>query len=102
MALSLRTFVNRRLSAIGEIEVVSVDTAERTARVLLRLRGSAEPAEVLVKRYALDGDDRHDWLTLIDVAAEPEWLAASLRQFVVGRPLPIPHAAARALRLLAE
>jgi hypothetical protein len=54
-----------------------------------------------VREFALDHVDGRDWLTLVDATASRAWLAASIRQFALGRALPIPHAAARALRLLA-
>jgi hypothetical protein len=91
---------NARLKPIGHILELSLDTAERSAGMRIALRGEAEPVELIVKRYALDSDETRDALTLVDVTSSREWLAGTLQQFVVGRPFPIPHRAARALRLL--
>ena len=101
IGVALRTFLNGRLSAIGEVAELSLDTSARSARVRIALRGDAEPLELHVRKYALDADEDADWLTLVDVAASREWLGASLRQFVVGRPIRIQRTAAKALRLLA-
>ena len=101
IAVALRGFLNRRLSAIGEVAELLLDTSARSARVRVALHGEPEPVDLYVRKYALDADQDADWLTLVDVTASREWLGASLRQFVVGRPIRLPRTAAKALRLLA-
>lgn len=100
LGLALRTFLDGRLSGIGEILTLSVDTAAGQRSMRLALRGEARPVDLDVRKYALDQTDGRDWLTIVDVAASRAWLDASLRRFAVGRPFPVSVNAARALRLL--
>ena len=101
IGLAVRTYVNARLTAIGRVTQLSVDTAERRARVRLTLRGESDPIELDVREYALDRSEGQDWLTLLDAVASREWLTAVLEQGAIGRPFPVSATAATALRLLA-
>lgn len=101
LSVALRAALNARLSAIGEIADLSLDTAARSVRVRLLLRGERDPVDVHVREFVLDHADGRDWLTLVDATSSRAWLAASIEQFAIGRAFPIPRAAARALRLLA-
>jgi hypothetical protein len=101
LAFALRTLLNSRLSAIGRITELSVDTAQRRARLRMALRGERGAIDAADLRYDLHRANGGDWLTLVDAASSREWLTAAVQQFAVGRPFPIPASAARALRLLA-
>jgi len=101
IAFAARSLLNGRLSAIGEVTSMTLDTAQRRAQLRLALRGDAAPIDVDLREYRLEHGDGGDWLTVIDATASREWLTGVLQQFVVGRRFHIPSAAARTLRLLA-
>jgi hypothetical protein len=100
VALAMRTLLNSRLSAIGKITDLSLDTAERRARLRMSLRGERGAIDVADLRYDIHRADGSDWVTLVDAVASREWLTAAMKQFVVGRPFHVSPNAARVLRLL--
>jgi hypothetical protein len=100
LAFTVRSLLNARLQAIGEITDLSLETGRRRAELHLALRGEAEPIHLEVRRYDLERIDGADWLTVVEAVASREWVSAALQQFAVGRRFPIPSKAATVLRLL--
>jgi hypothetical protein len=100
LAYGARTIINNRLRAIGEATELSVDTKKRAIRVHLHLTGEAKPIEIYVRKYALQRVGEHPTLTVVAATASREWVAAALREFVVGRTFRIPPNASVALKLL--
>jgi hypothetical protein len=100
LAFAVRTLLNSRLSAIGRITDLSLDTADRRAQLRMALRGEKGAIDVADLRYDIHHADGSDWLTLVDAVASREWLTAALKQFAVGRQFHISPNGARVLRLL--
>ena len=100
VAFGVRTLLNSRLSAIGKITDLSLDTADRRAQFRVALRGERGAIDVADLRYDIHREDGSDWLTLVDAATSREWLTAALKQFVIGRQIHISPNGARVLRLL--
>jgi hypothetical protein len=101
LGAAVRTAVNARLGPIGEVMALSIDTAARRARVSVMLSGEPAAVHVEVHEYVLEiGTDGPASVTLRSVSASRQWLELALQGFAVGRPFPLPPAAARALRLL--
>ena len=101
LGLALRTFINARFAAIGEVTAVALDTADRSIRLRVALRGESAPVDVHVRRYELEERDGQAWITILDAGASREWLDALLHRLAIGQRLPIPAKAAGVLRLLA-
>jgi hypothetical protein len=100
LAFGLRTLLNRRLSAIGTITELTLDTARRRARLHMELRGEQGRIDVAELSYDIQHADGSDWLTLVDATASREWLTAAITQFAVGRSFHLSRNGARVLRLL--
>jgi hypothetical protein len=100
LALAVRSVVNARMSRIGEMTELSVDTRKRTIVVRLDLRGEDEPIEVHVTKYGLKRHGDSATLTILGATASRKWIEEALQQFVVGRTFDIPPAAAAVLKLL--
>ena len=100
LAFALRTLLNSRLSAIGKITGLTLDTAHRRAELRIALRGEQGRIDVAHLGYDIQHADGSDWLTLVDADASREWLTAALEQFAVGRSFRLSTNGARVLRLL--
>jgi hypothetical protein len=100
LAFGVRTLLNSRLSAIGKITDLSLDTADRRAQLRVALRGEPDAVDVADLRYDIHRAHGTDWLTLVDAVTSREWLTAALKQFALGRPVQISPNGARVLRLL--
>ena len=101
LAFGVRTLLNSRLSAIGKITDLSLDTGRRRAQVRMALRGEGEAIDVADLRYDIQHTDGSTWVTLVDAVTSREWLTAALKQFAVGRSFHLSPNGARVLRLLA-
>jgi len=100
IAIALRTLLNRRLSAIGTITGLTLDTGRRRAELRIALRGEQGRTDVADLRYDIQHADGGDWLTLVGATASRDWLTAALEQFAVGRSFRLSPNGARVLRLL--
>jgi hypothetical protein len=100
IAFGVRALLNSRLSAIGKITDLTVDTARRRAQLRMALRGEGEAIDIADLSYDIQHADGSDWLTLVDATASREWLTAALKQFAVGRSFHLSPNGARFLRLL--
>jgi hypothetical protein len=100
LAFALRTLLNSRLSAIGKITELTLDTAHRRVQLRIALRGEQGRIDVAHLGYDIQHADGRDWLTLVDADASREWLTAALEQFAVGRSFRLSTNGARVLRLL--
>jgi hypothetical protein len=101
LALAVRGVVNARMSRIGEMTELSVDTKKRTILIRLELRGEDEPIELHIKKYGLKSNGDSATLTILDATASRAWIEEALQAFVVGRSFEIPPTAAAVLKLLA-
>lgn len=100
LAFGVRTLLNSRLSTIGTITDLSLDTADRRVRIRMALRGERGASDVADLRYDIHHAHGSDWLTLVGAVTSREWLTAALQQFALGRPVAISPNGARVLRLL--
>ena len=80
---------------------LSIDTKRRTVQVRVELTGEKEPIDVQITRYTLKTNGDAASITIEAATASREWLAVALREFVIGRSLPLPTSAAGVLKLLA-
>jgi hypothetical protein len=101
LSFAARSVINARLRTVGEVTDLSLDTASRTLRLRMSLRGESAPVDIHVRQYDLQRSGDSVMLTLVDADSSREWLTAALGEFVVGRPISIPRKAGLAVRLLA-
>jgi hypothetical protein len=101
LAFTARTFLNTRLRVIGEVSELSIDTTSRACRLRLDLLGEAEPIDIHITKYALKQSGEKTMLMVVGATASRKWLAAALREFVVGQTFAIPAKAGGVLNLLA-
>jgi hypothetical protein len=101
VAYAARTLFNTRLSRIGKMTELSVDTKKQAFRLQLDLVGESETIEIHVRKYSLERRGSNVTLIIDDATASRKWLAEVLREFVIGRRFPIPAQAGAVLKLLA-
>ena len=101
LAFAMRSVLNHRLGAFGELTELTLDTTHRSATVRCALHGEREPVDLVVRKYRIEHVKGGAWLTIVDAVASRQWLTAMLKRFVVGQRLHVSTKAATALRLLA-
>jgi hypothetical protein len=92
--------LNTRLRGIGELTELSIDTKKRASRLRLDLLGETEPIEIHITEYAVRRRGEAATVTIVGATASRAWLAAALREFVVGHSFSIPANAGAVLKLL--
>ena len=101
LAFALRSVLNTRVRAFGQVSDLSLDTARRSVKLRCELHGEVEPIDLDVRKYAVEHVNGSDWVTVVEAVASREWLTEALDQFIVGRRLRVSSKAGTALRLLA-
>src|SRR5262245_17873502 len=89
--VAARAWFNMRFVQIGEMSELSIDTKKHAVHLELELRGEREPVGIVIKKYNVTERGGQMLLTIVDATASREWIAAVLREFVVGRSFPIPE-----------
>ena len=100
LAFGARRVINARISRIGVVTELSIDTKTQSMHLRLQLRGETEPIDVQVKKYSLEQAGDRATLMIVEATASREWVDGALQEFVVGRSFEIPPTAASVLKLL--
>ena len=100
MGFTARLAINTKLRSIGQMTELSIDTKNKRVCVRLELLGEKELIDVEILRYSLKEKGETTYITIEEVTSSREWLTAALREFVVGRDLPIPPKVGAVLKLL--
>lgn len=97
IAMSLKAYVNDKLSAYGEIVDVSIDTAvsRLTARALLK--GERDPVTVTVERYEIETEGEDRYIRLKTFSSSRTWLTQLLNKLLSDKRYKIPNAVSRLL-----
>jgi hypothetical protein len=101
LGFTARVAINTKLRSIGQMTELLIDTKNKRVRARLELLGENEPIEVEILGYSFKQNGETSYITFEDATSSREWLTAALREFVVGRDLPIPAKAGAVLKLLA-
>ena len=95
--LSLKAIINRRIKKVGTMTRIEIDPRNKTVNMELDLKGETAPIVIKSAEYALTKTDEGTFIEFKELSASREWLTVVLNEYVAGRPLPIPSAAAVAL-----
>lgn len=97
LGMSLKAYVNDKLSEYGEIVDVSIDTAVNrlTARALLK--GEREAVTITVERYELESDGDERFIKLKKFTSSRSWLTQLLNKLLIDKRFKIPGAVSKLL-----
>jgi hypothetical protein len=87
---SARAFLNHKFAAFGNVTSLTVDTRLRKASLTAELKG--EPTSIRVEINSYDIVEQHGQMCIRvqEISASREWLTLALRQYLVGRSVPLP------------
>ena len=88
----LQKVLQKWIEPYGVLEEFKIDSRQGSASVQIRLKGEPEPVTLQVQEYQLLSNESGQFITLHRASASREWLNLALRDFVLGRPFPIPEA----------
>lgn len=92
LGLALKSFLNERLGAYGEVLDCQVDTGAGRLQLRALLKGEKEPITAAVDKYELErvGEDRY--IRLKSFSCSREWIQLLLMQRFAGKLYKLPAA----------
>ena len=83
--------VNRSfLAPFGQARELRINSTNKTAEILVDLKGEAEPLSVHIGRYEFSQKGPDTYLTIHSMRTSREWMTGLAEKFLVGRALKLP------------
>ena len=87
---SVRAFLNKTFAAYGNVTALTVDTRLRKASLTAELKGESVPISVDIGNYDIVEENGRMCIRVLEISASREWLNVAIRQYLVGRLVPLP------------
>jgi hypothetical protein len=87
---STRAFLNKTIADFGSVTALTVDTRLRKASLTAELKGESVPISVQIGSYDLVEQNGRMCIEVQEISASREWLSVAIRQYLVGRLIPLP------------
>jgi len=83
--------VNRSfLAPFGQARELRINSTNKTAEILIDLKGELEPLSVHIGRYEFSQKGTDTFVTLHAIRTSREWMTGLAEKFLVGRALKLP------------
>jgi len=93
-SVALPMLNNTWLKPFGHATSLRLDSAKRSAEIVLELKGEQTPLNIHVQEYEVLREPAGTFIVVKAVSTSREWMTAMAREYVVGRRLAIPPEAA--------
>jgi len=97
IGMSLRAYVNDRLSEYGEIIDVNIDTAANRVTARALLKGERDAVTITVERYEIESEGEARYIKLKSFTASRAWLTQILNKLLADKRYKIPGAVSKLL-----
>ncbi len=87
----LERVLQSQLERYGRVVSFQMSSQRSSARLELLLKGEVEAMTINLERYTIESDEGGAWLAIQEASASREWMTLALKDFVVGKRLPIPE-----------
>jgi hypothetical protein len=92
-----QTFLNQKIARYGEVQLLKIDSRNRTMEVSCQLQGEVAPITVRVDNYTVREEDGKKLLKIGGCSCSRLWLQNLLNDLSSQREFPVPSWAAAAL-----
>jgi hypothetical protein len=83
--------VNRSfLAPYGQARELRIDTTNKTAEILVDLKGETQPLRVQIGSYEFSKKDGELFVTIHAIKTSREWLTALAQRYLIGQALKLP------------
>ena len=93
-SVALPMLNNAWLKPFGHATSLTLDSSNRSAEIVLELKGEHTPLKIHVHQYDVLQEPGGTFVIVKNVTTSREWMTAMAREYVVGRRLPVPPEAA--------
>ena len=87
---SARAFLNKKITEFGNVTALTVDTRLRKASLTAELKGESVPIWIEIGSYEIVELNGQTCIRVQEISASREWLTVAIRQYLVGRLVPLP------------
>jgi hypothetical protein len=92
-----QVYLNTLISRYGKITELKLDSQRKTLTATCHLLGETEPITVTVGKYVIDSTGPKKFIHATDCTCNRPWAQSLLKDFVEGRRVELPGAAASML-----
>ena len=89
--------MGKYLKPYGEVQMLKLDSKNKTLRLAIDLKGESEKVEIEIRDYQIAKQGEQDVLIAGSIETSREWLNTVLEKYVFGNQIPIPPEIAKAL-----
>ena len=92
-------FLNRGyLQPYGRITDFEINTSAKSMELELELKGEVQPVRVHVEEFEIGEEKGRPVVRIRRISTSREWLTRAAQDFLIGRPIPLPPEATRAIK----
>jgi hypothetical protein len=100
-SMALPMLNNSLLQPYGQATSLKLNSSDKSAAVVLNLKGESQPVEIQLTRYELQREGEKVYLIIQSATTSREWLTTLAREHLLNKKLELPpQVAAYAGRLL--
>jgi hypothetical protein len=93
-SVALPMLNNAWLKPLGQATSLKIDSTNKTADIVLELKGEQTPITIHVQEYELMREGDATFVVIKALSASREWMTSMAREYLVGRRLQLPREAA--------
>lgn len=97
IGMSLKAYVNDKLSEYGEIIDVNIDTSVNRVTARAMLKGERDAVTITVERYEIESEGESRFIKLKQFTASRAWLTQILNKLLADKRYKIPSAVGKLL-----
>ena len=90
LSKGLKTAINYKIKAFGEIHTLKIDSQQKAIEVTLHLEGEERPLQATINRYELKEEGGKHYLVAHDIVTSKIWLTTVANSYLHGRKFKIP------------
>ncbi len=100
LAKGLALFIEYKLKGIGTMIECHLDSANRSLRFRLLLKGEKEPIDVTIGKFYIKPNENESVIELYDISASRAWITALAKEYIEGKPFALPQHIAKILHVI--
>jgi hypothetical protein len=89
LSFGAQKFINYKLSKVGKVLKLKLDSDTKTIEIEIMLDGEKEPLSVRVERYWTIEEDGHHYLMADGISTSRRWIDTVAEHFVSGKRFEI-------------
>ncbi|MEO6993427.1 MAG: hypothetical protein ABI273_07350 [Lacunisphaera sp.] len=86
-----QVYVNHRIARYGEVQLLKINSSEKTMEVSCLLHGESAPVTIKVENYHVDSTGAKKYIAATAITCTRPWLQNLLTDFAQNRRVEVPN-----------